>query len=152
MIKELTILKNVRHFAIMEVKEILCDEVKFYVVTEVCEGGELYKWLLKNGKLTENDACYVIKQILQAINYMHQQGITHRDLKLQNILLVHKGHFDVKVTDFGFSSFFDPKKGLKDLVGTPLYMAPELLKEQKYNEKVDIWSIGIMAYNLLSGR
>ena len=78
--------------------------------------------------------------------------MVHRDLKLQNILLDQKGSFDIKVTDFGFSSFFDPKKGLNDIVGTPLFMAPELIKEQKYNEKVDIWSIGIMTYMLLCAK
>ena len=64
MIKELSILKTIKHFAIMEVKEILCDEIRFFIITEICEGGELYKHILKNGKLSELDAGYVIKQCL----------------------------------------------------------------------------------------
>ena len=64
MIKELTILKSIRHYAIMEVKEILCDETNFYIATEICEGGELYKYIVRNGKLTEKNAGYIIKQIL----------------------------------------------------------------------------------------
>ena len=78
--------------------------------------------------------------------------MVHRDLKLQNILLASKDSYDIRVADFGFSSFFDPKKGFTEIVGTPMFMAPELLKEEQYDEKVDIWSIGIITYMLLSGR
>jgi len=60
--------------------------------------------------------------------------------------------FDVKITDFGFASYFDPKEGLNEVLGSPLYMAPEIIDGQSYNSKVDIWSIGVIAYILLSGR
>ena len=92
--------------------------------------------------------------MLLAINYMHQMKVTHRDLKPENILLESKdlNSLDIKISDFGFSCFFDPTKGLNLVLGTPLYMAPEIILRKNYNEKVDIWSIGIITYMLLSGQ
>ena len=85
---------------------------------------------------------------------MHGKSIAHRDLKPENILLdstdVRK--LDIKITDFGFSCFFDPAEGLDLQLGSPLYMAPEVIKGENYNEKVDIWSLGVITYMLISGR
>ena len=92
---------------------------------------------------------------------MHRKNITHRDLKPENILLESKdvNKLGIKIADFGFSCFFDPDKGLDLVLGSPLYMAPEIIKisENKqakgtYNQKVDIWSIGVITYMLLTGR
>ena len=79
--------------------------------------------------------------------------MTHRDLKPENILLKSQDEDDmtVKITDFGFSCLFDPNEGLDKELGSPLYMAPEIIMKELYNEKVDIWSIGIITYMLLSG-
>ena len=102
----------------------------------------------------EKDAAYIIQQILLALSYMHQKKIIHRDLKPENILLESKrvDQLELKITDFGFACFFNPQKGLNDCLGSPLYMAPEVIREQQYDEKADIWSIGIITYVLLSGR
>lgn len=92
---------------------------------------------------------------------MHSKSITHRDLKPENILLESKDvdQLGVKIADFGFSCFFDPEKGLDLVLGSPMYMAPEIIKigwnrEAKltYNEKVDIWSVGVISFMLLTGR
>lgn len=85
---------------------------------------------------------------------MHKMNITHRDLKPENILLESKDieNLDVKIADFGFSCCFDPEIGLDLVLGSPLYMAPEIIKGEVYNEKVDVWSIGVITYMLLSGR
>jgi calcium-dependent protein kinase len=85
---------------------------------------------------------------------MHKKNITHRDLKPENILLESKdrNNLDIKISDFGFSCFFDPKKGLELVLGSPLYMAPEIILNKNYNEKVDVWSIGVISYMLLTGR
>ena len=85
---------------------------------------------------------------------MHKKNITHRDLKPENILLESKdkNNLDIKISDFGFSCFFDPQKGLDLVLGSPLYMAPEIILNKNYNEKVDIWSIGVISYMLLTGR
>lgn len=80
--------------------------------------------------------------------------MTHRDLKPENVLLesADDNKLDLKIADFGFSCIFDPKDGLELVLGSPLYMAPELIQRQKYNEKVDIWSLGVITYMLLSGK
>jgi serine/threonine protein kinase len=77
-----------------------------------------------------------------------------RDLKPENILLESTdiNNFDLKITDFGFACFFEQKGGLDDVLGSPLYMAPEIVRQRKYDSKVDVWSIGVITYVLLSGR
>ena len=154
MMSELTVLKKCSHPNIMNVNEILEDNNNYYIVSELLEGGELFDRILEVSKFDEMKAAFIIKQVLLAINYMHQKNITHRDLKPENILLEHqdKDRLEIKISDFGFSCFFDPKDGLDLVLGSPLYMAPEIIKGQKYNEKVDIWSIGVITYMLLSGR
>ena len=87
---------------------------------------------------------------------MHQQNIVHRDIKPENILLAPEektanASINLKLTDFGFACFYDPSKGLKQVLGSPLYMAPEIVKEKSYEKAVDIWSIGVIAHILLSG-
>jgi len=110
-------------------------------------------------RFNENDAGYIVNQILSAINFMHtkknNKPIVHRDLKLENILLDsdNKDDLHIKITDLGFTCLYDEKKGMDYNLGTLPYQAPELVKDGKpqYNEKVDIWSIGVMTYLLLSG-
>lgn len=88
------------------------------------------------------------------LNYMHLQSITHRDMKPENILLVKEDDdcFDIKIADLGFAQKFEKDKGLDLVLGTPLYMAPELVKHDRYSEKVDVWSLGVIVYQLLCGR
>lgn len=86
---------------------------------------------------------------------MHKNNIIHRDIKPENILLESKdlNNFNIKITDFGFAKCYDPLEGgLEETLGSPLYMAPEIVKKLKYDTKVDIWSVGVMTYVLLSGR
>ena len=85
---------------------------------------------------------------------MHTKNITQRDLKPENILLESKdrNNLEIKISDFGFSCFFNPDEGLDLVLGSPIYMAPEIILKEKYNDKVDIWSIGVISYMLLTGR
>jgi calcium-dependent protein kinase len=95
----------------------------------------------------------VIKQILQALAYCHERGLVHRDLKPQNVLIESKeGLWFVKLIDFGFAKFFPKDHNSKEKLGTPLFMAPEILKNEEYNNKVDIWSVGIMLFMMLTGK
>lgn len=86
---------------------------------------------------------------------MHKKQIIHRDIKPENILMESSdpSNLNIKITDFGFAKFYDPSKGgLEDTLGSPLYMAPEIIKKVPYDEKVDVWSIGVIAYIILTGR
>jgi serine/threonine protein kinase len=119
------------------------------------EGGELFKRLQVVENFTEDQACDIIVQIMMGLNYLHLQSITHRDMKPENILLVSKdiNNFEIKISDLGFAQQFDKNdKGMTLVLGSPLYMAPELVNRQPYNEKVDVWSLGVVTYQLLSGK
>ena len=87
MISELTVLQKTSHPSIMNVIEILEDDKKFYIATELMEGGELFAKIIEKKVFSEFDAAYVLRQVLQAINYMHKKDIVHRDLKPENVLL-----------------------------------------------------------------
>jgi calcium-dependent protein kinase len=92
-----------------------------------------------------------MRQVLACVNYCHKKNIVHRDLKPENILLEANKDFDqIKIIDFGTSLTFDPEKKLDEKLGTPYYIAPEVLKKS-YNEKCDIWSCGVILFILLSG-
>ena len=99
----------------------------------------------------------MIYQILLAINYIHNSGVVHRDLKLENIMIDVEESADgqtnlvCKVTDFGFACLLDPRRPSSLSIGTPMYMAPDVLN-MKYDNKADIWSLGVIAYILLTGK
>ena len=137
----------------MNVVEMLEDQDNFYIVSEILKGGELFDRLVMQKSFSEQKAAHIISQVLLAINYMHKKNITHRDLKPENILLesTDVNDLSVKISDFGFSCFFD-SDGLELALGSPLYMAPEIHQKKKYSEKVDVWSIGVITYMLVSGK
>lgn len=147
---EIKILKQLDHPNIVKLYEIYSDQDNIYLITEFLEGGELFDLILKTRHFNENIAARIMKQLFQAINYCHSKNIVHRDLKPENLLLQAADKFDIKVIDFGLSRTFDANKVMCSKLGTPFYIAPEVLK-QKYNEKCDIWSCGVILYILLSG-
>ena len=151
---ELSILGEKSHPNIIRIVDLLEDNTNYYVVSELVKGGELFKRLTKLTSFTESQAADIIHQIMLGLNYMHLQSITHRDIKPENILLVSDDidNFDIKIADLGFAQQFDKESGLDLVLGTPLYMAPELVKHQKYSEKVDVWGLGVITYQLLSGK
>lgn len=154
--QELEVLQNTEHPHIVRAMELLEDEVNFYIISELVTGGELYAHVVKVKRMGERQTASVIKQLLLAVNYMHQLNIVHRDIKPENILIVPEeattSDFpNVKLTDFGFACFFQKEKGLTQVLGSPLYMAPEIVKEETYGLKVDVWSLGVIAHILLSG-
>ena len=106
------------------------DDVNFYIVGELMRGGDLYNHMLTPKRLSERSAASVIKQTLQAINYMHMQKILHRDIKPENILLTEAdagSELHVKLTDFGLATPFQEGAKLTEHLGSPIYMAPELV-------------------------
>lgn len=82
---------------------------------------------------------------------MHQDCVVHRDIKPENILIDDIDNMQIKITDFGFATYFDEENKLEDVLGSPLYMPPEIVRQDKYDQKVDIWSAGILTCILLSG-
>ena len=148
--EEINILKQLDHPYILKLYEIYEDKTRFFVVTELCKGGELFDELIERGKYGERDAASALRQILQAIAYCHSKNITHRDLKPENILIDKELNNSLKIIDFGAGTLFEKGKKLDLQYGTSYYIAPEVL-EKNYNEKCDIWSLGVIMYILLSG-
>ena len=148
---EINILKQLDHPNIIKMYEFFQDEKRYYIITELCKGGELFDEIIARGKFSEKDAAVLMKQLLGCVNYCHKNKIVHRDLKPENILLESNKDFDaIKIIDFGTSLTYTPGKFLDEKLGTPYYIAPEVLNK-KYNEKCDIWSSGVILYIALSG-
>ena len=148
---EINNLKDLDHPNILKMYEFFEDEKRYYIVTDICKGGELFDEIVSRGKFTENDAALLMKQVLSCINYCHKNKIVHRDLKPENILLEQNKAFDqIKIIDFGTSLVFDENSTLNEKLGTPYYIAPEVLAKA-YGPKCDIWSCGVITYIVLSG-
>ena len=136
----------------MRVLEVLEEQNYFYIVSELlCE--ELSKRLYKRGMFSERDAAIIFQQILMALNYLHLKNIVHRDIKLENVLMQTENQKDLtlKITDFGFSKIFQPETGMTEILGSPLYMAPEILTKKSYGCSVDIWAAGVLLHILMVG-
>ncbi len=140
------------HPHIVKILDIFDEDIYLFIIEEYCEGGDLTSFLMRNRVLNEDLTRSIIRQLLTTLNYLHSKGITHRDVKLENIL-IHKKQPEliIKLADFGTATFFFKNKPLTDVCGTPYYIAPEVLKGN-YNEKCDIWSTGVIAYLLLCGK
>ena len=148
---EINNLKDLDHPNILKMYEFFEDEKRYYIVTDICKGGELFDEIVARGKFSEKDAALLMKQVLSCINYCHSNKIVHRDLKPENILLEQNKEFDqIKIIDFGTSLVFDENKKLDEKLGTPYYIAPEVLAKN-YGPKCDIWSCGVITYITLSG-
>ena len=153
--KEMQILKKLDHPNIIKVFEFYNDKSEFFIISEICEGGELFDKIVKLKKFTERNAANVMKQILSAIQFCHKNQIIHRDLKPENILIedkdINNSNFClIKVIDFGTAEIFKKNTLLSKQIGTPYYIAPEVLNNL-YNEKCDMWSCGVIMYILLCG-
>jgi calcium-dependent protein kinase len=174
---EINILKEIEHKNIMRLIEIKQNSENYYLICELCNGGSLRQCVNKylkmyNKTFSEEIIQYLMKQIIEALKYLHGKHIMHRDLKLDNILVNFKDENDksvlnmygaeVKIIDFGFAAHVDKKQDLhKSVLGSPLYMDPKLLKKYTrtsniditgYDESIDIWSLGNIFYEMLTGK
>ena len=152
----LTPLAQVHHENIIGLLFTYVTPKKVFIVTELASGGELLERVVEIGNFSESDARSVIYQVLKGMEYLHSKNIVHRDLKLENILLSDKSASAVvKIADFGLARFFADDSQLRTICGSPLYVAPEILdigaNMETYTPAVDMWSIGVMLYILLSG-
>ena len=149
--KEFRILKEVDHPNIIKFFETYQDQKYFHFVIEYCEGGELFDVITRKGHLYENDAATIIRKLWSAIAHLHDRDICHRDLKPENILFKTKDpKSEIKLIDFGLSTYAREGRTMRTKVGTPFYVAPEVL-EGEYQKSWDMWSIGVIAYVLLCG-
>ena len=172
---EIEILREINHKNIMKLIELKQSEENYYLICELCNGGSLHSCVNKYLKMyrkpfSEEIVQFLMKQIIDALKYLHGLHIIHRDLKLENILVNFKNPNDkeilnmygaeVKIIDFGFATHSNNQDLHKSVLGSPLYMDPIILKKYTkkkkdidgYNEKIDIWSLGNLSYELFMGK
>ena len=158
-VNEMTILKGLDHPNIIKLFETWETERICFLVTENCEGGELFYYITqkidqktKKFMLTEREAAVIMKQAFSALHYLHNHQICHRDIKPENFLLLKKGDISlIKMIDFGLSRKLKEEELMSTPKGTPYYIAPEVLGGS-YNTLCDNWSMGVLLYILLCGK
>ena len=150
-IKEVDIISTLDHPNIIKFYETFHDDYFFHIVMELCKGKEIIHQMGNYCFIEEKKVTYIIFKVLLAIAHCHNRGVTHRDLKPENILFDSmKKDAEIKILDFGLSRKYDKEQKMHSILGTPYYVAPEVLKGE-YDEKCDIWSIGAMTYLMLCG-
>ncbi|CAN6826343.1 unnamed protein product [Brassica oleracea] len=150
--REVEIMRSLpKHANIVSFKEAFEDKDAVYLVMEICEGGELFDRIVSRGHYTERAAASVAKTILEVVKVCHEHGVIHRDLKPENFLFSNETETaQLKAIDFGLSIFFKPAQRFNEIVGSPYYMAPEVLR-RNYGPEIDVWSAGVILYILLCG-
>ncbi|KAL2320779.1 hypothetical protein Fmac_029748 [Flemingia macrophylla] len=150
--REVEIMRHLPHHTnIVTLRDTYEDDNAVHLVMELCEGGELFDRIVARGHYTERAAAAVTRTIVEVVQMCHKHGVMHRDLKPENFLFANKKETAaLKAIDFGLSVFFKPGERFNEIVGSPYYMAPEVLK-RNYGPEVDIWSAGVILYILLCG-
>ncbi|XP_032085116.1 serine/threonine-protein kinase ULK1 [Thamnophis elegans] len=157
--KEIKILKELKHDNIVALYDFQEMANSVYLVMEYCNGGDLADYLHSMRTLSEDTIRLFFQQIAGAMRVLHSKGIIHRDLKPQNILLSFTGskklnpnNIRIKIADFGFARYLQNNMMAATLCGSPMYMAPEVIMSQHYDAKADLWSIGTIIYQCLTGK
>lgn len=150
--REVEVLKLCQHPNIIRLFDYFENETYIFIVMELLHE-DLYNYLEKRSfKITEAKACSIIHSLATAIYYFHSYGIVHRDLKLDNIMVIDETEeSEIKVVDFGLSKMIGPGETCTEPFGTLGYAAPEVLQRKQYGKEVDIWGLGIITYILLTG-
>ncbi|XP_058488171.1 calcium/calmodulin-dependent protein kinase type 1D-like [Solea solea] len=148
---EVNVLRRIKHENVVGLEDFYETRTHYYLVMQLVSGGELFDRILDKGVYTEKDASMVIKQVLQAVSYLHENSIVHRDLKPENLLYYNSDeNAKIMVSDFGLSKTLEHGV-MSTACGTPGYVAPEVLAQKPYSKAVDCWSIGVITYILLCG-
>ncbi|XP_052381618.1 serine/threonine-protein kinase ULK1-like isoform X9 [Oncorhynchus keta] len=157
--KEIKILKELKHENIVALHDFQETASSVYLVMEYCNGGDLADYLHSKGTLSEDTIRVFLQQIAGAMRVLQTKGIIHRDLKPQNILLSypagrksHSTNTCIKIADFGFARYLQNNMMAATLCGSPMYMAPEVIMSQNYDAKADLWSIGTILFQCLTGK
>ncbi|XP_030558873.1 serine/threonine-protein kinase D3 isoform X1 [Drosophila novamexicana] len=150
---EVAILQNITHCGVVNLERMFETPERIFVVMEKLKGDMLEMILSHSrGRLSERVTKFLITQILIALKYLHSQNIVHCDLKPENVLLSSDAEFpQVKLCDFGYARIIGEKSFRRSVVGTPAYLAPEVLRNKGYNRSLDMWSVGVIIYVSLSG-
>ncbi|KAG9269619.1 caM kinase-like vesicle-associated protein isoform X2 [Astyanax mexicanus] len=147
---EIMILKMMNHPNILKLIDAFETRKEFYIIQELATGGDVFDWILDQGNYTERDAANVIRQLLEAVAYLHSLNIVHRNLKLENLMYyTENNHNKVVLRDFYLSRF--ENGSITEPCGTPEYLAPEVVARHRYGRPVDCWAVGVIMYMLLSG-
>uniref|UniRef100_A0A7N5K4G5 non-specific serine/threonine protein kinase n=1 Tax=Ailuropoda melanoleuca TaxID=9646 RepID=A0A7N5K4G5_AILME len=152
--REIEIMSSLNHPHIIAIHEgrgvTVTNSSKIVIVMEYASRGDLYDYISERQRLSEQDARHFFRQIVSAVHYCHQNGVVHRDLKLENILLDANGN--IKIADFGLSNLYHQGKFLQTFCGSPLYASPEIVNGKPYTgPEVDSWSLGVLLYILVHG-
>ncbi|OHS94605.1 CAMK family protein kinase [Tritrichomonas foetus] len=147
---EIRIVQQLHHPGVVQLYDLIKDDRFYYIIMELCQMGELYQYIIENNRLSELEAKFFLKQIFEALQYVHNLGIVHRDLKPENLFFNEYGK--IKIGDFGLSRFVN-SQGLADTpCGSICYASPECICGSTYDgRKSDMWSLGVIAYAMLTG-
>ncbi|XP_043208743.1 serine/threonine-protein kinase H1-like [Amphibalanus amphitrite] len=151
---ELRILRKLRHPNIIQLVEVFESPEKLYLVLELATGGDLFDQIQARGVFSERDGARVLRMVLDGVRYLHGVGVTHRDLKPDNVLYYHPGaDSKVLITDFGLAAARQRDEDIYMYTpcGTPEYIAPEVVTRRPYTCSVDLWAVGVTAFIMLSG-
>jgi len=151
---EINILRDMNHPNIVKLYDVYEEGPSYLIVTEPVQGGELFDCIVRRTYYSESSARKIITQILDAVDYLHNTvAIVHRDIKPENILITTDCENGIiKLADFGFAKKISDLTESEVMLGTPAYIAPEILNGRPYGPEVDIWSLGVICYILLSGQ
>jgi serine/threonine protein kinase len=147
--REIEIQAHLRHPNILRMYGYFYDAEKVYLILEHAVGGEIYKKLLDKGKFTEEESAKMIDQLALVLQYCHSEHIIHRDIKPENLLRGIDG--EIKLCDFGWS-VYAPTSRRTTMCGTLDYLSPEMVDRKEHDEKVDVWSLGVLLYEFLTGK
>ena len=150
---QIEILKIATDEFVLQLLDIIENESYLYIITELCKGGDLYSYLNQRSfKIPETKAAKLIYKLTKSVSFLHTLGIIHRDLKPENILMTDMtDEADIRISDFCICKRLEPEETTKEIIGTLGYMVPEVLMGMDYNFSSDVWSIGVIAYLLLTG-
>ncbi|KAJ0391489.1 hypothetical protein P43SY_010270 [Pythium insidiosum] len=153
LVQEINILKELDHPHIIKLFDVYEDDRDMcYLVMEYAAGGELFDRIIAKEYYTEAEAKKVVKVVAKVLAFCHERGITHRDLKPENLLYADESeNAKIKIADFGFAKLVTAETNMSTMCGTPGYYAPEIVRKQPYDNKCDIWSLGVITYILLCG-